>query len=279
VTRRAGKRSQDSPWEFFGEWLAGAAELKDPGPQRAPATGAVVVTDADIAQAEAAVAARWRVSGAPTYEVRGAKELAMSAAELHRRPAAGEHGTEWGTVIHFLLEMAMREPGSDLLALARTALEEQGLATSRALEALSVVAAVRASAIWRRAAGAARTLVEVPFEIRLDPGDPLLGIAGEGAGESRGKSPSLPLWQRGTPGDLVPVLVRGVVDLAFREPAGWVILDWKTDAARTPAELAARVRHYAPQVRLYGGIWSRITGEPVTELGLFFTAADRYETL
>jgi ATP-dependent exoDNAse (exonuclease V) beta subunit len=78
---------------------------------------------------------------------------------------------------------------------------------------------------------------------------------------------------------VLPVLVRGVIDLAFREAAGWAIVDWKTDAVRTPVELAERKRHYAPQVRLYADIWARITGEPIAERGLFFTAANRYELL
>jgi ATP-dependent helicase/nuclease subunit A len=222
----------------------------------------VTVSAADVAAAEAAIAARWRRAGAATYDLRGAKEIAVSVAELHRRPAAGEHGTEWGTVIHFLLETALREPGSDLEGQARAALEEQGLPPSRASEALAVVAAVQASEIWRRAAVAGRLLVEVPFEICLQPGDPLLlmGAGGLGAGA-------------------VPVLVRGVIDLAFREAAGWAIVDWKTDAVRTPVELAERTRHYAPQVRLYADIWARITGEPLAERGLFFTAANRYELL
>ena len=118
-----------------------------------------------------------------------------------------------------------------------------------------VVEAVRRSEIWRRAERASQRLVEVPFTICLPPGDPLIEAA--------------PL----------PTLVRGVVDLAFREAGGWVIVDWKTDAAGTDAGIAGRVRHYAPQVRLYAEIWGRITGEPVVETGLYFTAADRYERL
>ncbi len=257
VTRRPGRGSHTSPWEFFRDWLAGAPELADPGPQQAPAVGEVTVTDDDVAAAEAAILERWRIAGAKTYELRGAKEIALSAAEMHRRPSSGEHGTEWGTVIHFLLESALREPGRDLSGSARTALEEQGLPASRAPEALAVVAAVRTAATWRRATAAERLLVEVPFGICLNPGDPLL----------------LPS------SDTVPVLIRGVIDLVFREAAGWVIVDWKTDAARTRAELAERVRHYAPQVRLYADIWARITGEAVAEMGLFFTAANHYEML
>jgi ATP-dependent helicase/nuclease subunit A len=165
-------------------------------------------------------------------------------------------------VIHFLLETALREPGRDLAERARAALAEQGLPSSRASEALAVVAAVQGSEIWRRAAAAGRKLVEVPFEICLQPGDPLLLI--EGGGQGAGA---------------VPVLVRGVIDLAFREAAGWAIVDWKTDAVGTPAELAGRASRYGPQVRLYADIWERITGEPVAERGLFFTAASRYELL
>jgi ATP-dependent helicase/nuclease subunit A len=267
VTRRPGRGSQYSPWEFFRDWLDGAPELEDPGPQQVPAAGSVTVTGADVAAAEKAIAGRWRIAGTGTYELRGAKEIALSAAELHRRPPVSEHGTEWGTVIHFLLEMALREPGRDLSSTARTALEEQGLPTGRAAEALEVVAAVKASGIWRRAAGAERTLVEVPFEICLSPDDRLLReIAGAAAGGQGGA---------GT----VPVLVRGVVDLAFREAGGWVIVDWKTDTFRSDTELAALKHHYAPQARLYADLWTRITGEAVTETGLFFTAGNRYESL
>jgi len=32
-------------------------------------------------------------------------------------------------------------------------------------------------------------------------------------------------------------------------------------------------------VELYAKIWSEITGEPVAETGLYFTAPDRYERL
>ena len=264
VTRRPGRGSHYSPWEFFRDWLVGAPELPDPGPQRAPATGSVAVSAAEVAAAESAIAARWRRAGAATYDLRGAKELALSAAELHRRPIAGEHGTEWGTVIHFLLETALREPGRDLVG-GRRARHSRSRACRPPWppEALALVAAVRASA------------------------DLAAGRRGR-APACRGPLRHLPPARRPAPprrggeervGAAVPVLVRGVVDLAFREAAGWFIVDWKTDAVETEAELAARVRRYAPQVRLYAEIWTRITGEPVAGRGLFFTAANRCELL
>jgi ATP-dependent helicase/nuclease subunit A len=267
VTRRAGKRRSDSPWEEFSEWLAGAPELEDPGPQEAPRAGEVTVTEADEAAAQAAIAGRWEAAQRGTYAVHAAKDIALSAAELRRRPPSGEHGTEWGTVIHFLLEKALRDSGRDLSAAACAALAEQGLPTARAPEALAVVDAVRASEIWRRAAGAGRTLVEVPFEICVSPGDDLLPDPAHAGEERQGGSGA------------VPTLVRGVIDLAFREAAGWVVVDWKTDASRTLDDLADLVRRYRPQVRLYANIWTRITGEAVAETGLYFTAHNRYEPL
>jgi ATP-dependent helicase/nuclease subunit A len=255
VTRRAGKRKGDNPWEFFAEWLAGAPELDDPGPQRAPAAGSAAVTEADEAAARQGIAARWAVAQRASYDVRAAKQVALDAAEPTRQPRGGEHGTEWGSAIHSLLETALREPGRDLAAAAREALREQGLPDSLAFEALAVVRQVQASGIWARSRAAARCLVEAPFTLCLPPADPLLADAA------------------------VPTLVRGVVDLAFHERAGWVIVDWKTDPVRTEAELRERARHYERQVRFYADVWKKITGETVAEVGLYFTAADRYVPL
>jgi ATP-dependent helicase/nuclease subunit A len=264
VTTVRSRGRQWNPWEFFAPHLAGAAELPDPGGEgRRPAAAGAPVEDAEVEAATAAVQARWDASGAPTYAVRGAKEVALGAAQLHRAPSGeGEHGTAWGTVIHVLLETAMREPAAKLGELARSALAEQELDPALADEALATVAAVRASALWARAAAAERTLVEVPFEIVLAPGDALLAhLRGSGAA---GETPAA-----------LPTLVRGVVDLAFREGGRWVIADWKTDAAAA-ARRDALVERYRAQVALYGGIWARISGEPVAERGLFFVASGDY---
>jgi ATP-dependent helicase/nuclease subunit A len=188
--------------------------------------------------------------------VRGAKEVALGAAELLRTPTGeGDHGTSWGTVIHVLLETAMREPAADLADLARSALEEQELPAALAPQALATVAAVRASALWGRAVASGGPLVEVPFVACLAPGDPAL------------PEPSA-----------VPVLVHGVVDLAFPGPDGWVLADWKTDAGAA-ARRDALVERYRGQLALYAEAWRRIAGEPVAEQGIFFVATREYVTL
>ena len=56
------------------------------------------------------------------------------------------------------------------------------------------------------------------------------------------------------------LLAEGVIDLAFREAAGWVVVDFKTDA-----ELIAP-RQYEEQLRLYAAAITAATGEPVQAL-------------
>jgi ATP-dependent exoDNAse (exonuclease V) beta subunit len=70
-------------------------------------------------------------------------------------------------------------------------------------------------------------------------------------------------------------MIRGVIDLAFREATGWVVVDYKTDL-RTESELPELVEHYSGQVHRYAQVWSDLTGEPVVERGLYFTRFNRY---
>ena len=72
-------------------------------------------------------------------------------------------------------------------------------------------------------------------------------------------------------------VIEGVVDLAFREDGGWVIADYKTDLGTDP-DFSSRLKAYRQQVDLYADAWARLTGDPVKERILFFTAQDRVES-
>ena len=72
-------------------------------------------------------------------------------------------------------------------------------------------------------------------------------------------------------------VIEGVVDLAFREDGGWVIADYKTDLGTDP-DFSSRLKVYRQQVDLYADAWARLTGDPVKERILFFTAQDRVES-
>jgi ATP-dependent helicase/nuclease subunit A len=72
-----------------------------------------------------------------------------------------------------------------------------------------------------------------------------------------------------------PVLVQGILDLAFEEEDGWVLVDYKTnrvDGGQTPETLLAR---YRPQLAVYRRALETLTGRPVKAAGLYLIAADR----
>ncbi len=59
--------------------------------------------------------------------------------------------------------------------------------------------------------------------------------------------------------DSVPTLLRGVIDLVFEEPDGWVIVDF-----------------YSPQVLAYAEQWEQLVDGKVKEAGLYFIDRQRY---
>jgi ATP-dependent helicase/nuclease subunit A len=216
-------------------------------PPRGP-SGAVLPESAPAA-AVAAIEQRWRSAAASGHAVETVKHMALRRG---RREPGGEHGTEWGSVVHVLLEAAMRHGAAGLERVARSALQEQGLDPRRRDEAISLVRSVMASPLWRRATTCTKRLVEVPIQYLLQ----------ENVAEPRRP----------------PTIVRGVIDLAFREPQGWVIVDYKTDD-RPGRPLEALIAHYAPQVRSYARAWNRAVGQAPHEIGLFFVNSGRYRTV
>ena len=68
------------------------------------------------------------------------------------------------------------------------------------------------------------------------------------------------------------LLVQGILDCAFREKDGWVILDFKTD--RT-SDLQGLSKTYSPQLRWYAEALRELTGEPVKECWLWSLACRR----
>lgn len=265
VTRNL-KKARHSPWAPFAAFLTACPELPEPEPGSVKIVSPrpLVLSREEAARAVTEIADRVSAVSTPTYDVRGAKEFALAqeqvwahgllsrsdsgAEAVGAAPPQGEHGMEWGTVLHHLLDIAARAPRAHLERLAASALAEQGLDAALAHAAAVQARAVMASSLWQRARSSLRCLTEVPFEVWMD---------------------------NGPEGQEKPTLLRGAIDLVFREDDGWVLVDYKTDRipAVGPAPLAER---YRAQVRLYADCWQRATGEPVKETGLYFVAADLY---
>ncbi len=66
------------------------------------------------------------------------------------------------------------------------------------------------------------------------------------------------------------VLLQGVVDCCIEEDDGLLVVDYKTDAIRTQAQLEERRALYTPQLRAYAGAMERIFQKPVKECVLYF---------
>ncbi len=227
-------------------------------------------------------------------------------------------GYAWGSAVHGALAAAagarseerLRATCRDLLVEHGRPLDPHGEPTELD-ELMTLVADVRASELWQRANHARRMLVEVPFAGLDVPSQPETAAeaardeapeaasdgasaapeAGSRRGSQRRKerrqldlfgAPSDEGGEAGPgaeaePGRSPAQVLEGVVDLAFQEDDGWVIADYKTDVGTDP-EFPARVESYRRQVDLYARAWTHVTGEPVKERVLFFTAQGRVET-
>jgi ATP-dependent helicase/nuclease subunit A len=235
------KEDGESPWKPLNGWLrAHARELTmnagDPPARDRLARSAddLLAEEREVEDARARAAGEsWRfvtVTRLAKADLRGGTgpgvaESSDEAAAAHdgpsherAQPAAMSHdplpapldvddapgGYAWGTAVHGVLEAAARGADPDAVrALARSLLLELDRPAEGGepaeLEALVTTAQrVIASDLWRRALSSEQRLAEVPFTLEQKDGDR-------------------------------PTYLEGVIDLAFREPDGWVVVDYKTD--------------------------------------------------
>ncbi len=249
ITQRE-KKNHFNRWSFFEPHLSDTPELPDPGEVTPESRPEELLESSAVRQAYEDISLRLERAARPSCVSRAAKQLALSGrddedypyiyelAEGSQEPLlSGEHGVEWGSAIHALLQVAMDVPDAELVSRAESILAEQDLSPALAETAAAVVSAVLSSELWQRAKKSRKHLTEVPFEARLE-GD-------EGP----------------------PALARGVIDLAFQEDDGWVLVDYKTDAAENTQGLA---KQYAPQLDLYARAWQESTSENVKEADIYF---------
>ena len=282
IARGAGLKTWGgSPWGALEEWVAGEVAREGGGgiarvvelPREDAPVPDTLDAETDLGAAVRAMETAAERSRAATYRLEtvtgrakgeeggGTEEpgpFTFNPAILIEdftpppvRPAGG--GFEWGSVVHEVLAAAGEGmEGESLAQLARDLLIEferpvgpTGDPTE--LDALlALVAAVRGSAIWRRAMASGERHSEVPFAVDM--------------GGREG----------------YPDVVEGVIDLVFRENGRWVVADYKTDSGEDP-DFEERVGRYRAQVDLYADCWERVTGEVVGERVLVFTAQGRVE--
>jgi ATP-dependent helicase/nuclease subunit A len=167
-------------------------------------------------------------------EASAASEASAAAARPAARPVALEsvagrergrpHGKRFGALVHATLAEIPLQASPDEIARAAKAQGRLAGAPAEEVEAAAkAVSEALRHPLLRRAAQA--------LEVRRE--EPLLHALPGGA------------------------LLEGTVDLAFREPAGWTVVDFKTDAR--PAQ-----PQYEEQLRLYCEAVEAATGQPAT---------------
>ena len=262
IISQKAKNNGWNPWRRFEAHLPPGSELPDPRPQSLAAKKPPDISLAEISKAEMDISKRLKDCLKPSYAVSGAKEFALSRHSVLSAPVQepsftvtedsggeaqagrdwqGEDGIVLGEIIHALMEAAIKTPSADLQEMAASALLGRGIAPKLAPLVLKMVEGARASSLWKRAMSAPRRLTEVPFQTMLE-------------------------------GGASPTLLRGAVDLAFWEPDGWVLVDYKTDRTGTKT-IDTMLNRYRPQMELYAWAWEKCSGEPVKERLIYFLEA------
>jgi len=136
-------------------------------------------------------------------------------------------GRAWGGVVHKALEACGKGKKDKIESLARNWLIEEGKPLEDLGRLIPLVEGIVKSDMWGRMVNAQEKYFELPFMTLKD----------------------------GT-------LVRGVMDLIFKEDGGWVIVDYKTDDFEKFPE---RKEAYQNQLNMYGELWEKMTGEKVKE--------------
>lgn len=241
VSRWTG--NQNTPaWGALNGFLSKAKELRIPA--AAPVKTPSVADCSTTAQASAVAAmsaahdrarqASWSITSvtaeahhvakmatAPQTSADDATKVVVPTTESHRADA----GMAWGTLVHGLLEHAMRQQGpttEDLRRLAMWLTVEQPELRSVLGGAVALVEQVSRAPFWREAKESPEHHAETPFATGADGS-----------------------------------LLLGVIDLVFRNRVAWEIVDYKTDRVYDPTANAA----YAQQLQTYARAWHSITGE------------------
>jgi len=159
-------------------------------------------------------------------------------------------GSSFGTAVHALFEHCVAHRHS-VEAVRRStvgrALEEAGAEASEAQidRGADAVHSFLRSALWVSLKDAPQAYAEYPIA----------------------------QFQRGAPS----TLLRGVIDMVYRNGDSWTLIDVKTDRVTADTVRDLPDDHaYVRQVQAYAGLWTQVTGAPVGRAGIWWTALARF---
>jgi ATP-dependent helicase/nuclease subunit A len=246
---KAGGKSKRA-WAVFDPFLGGARELEVPHSVTLPSRQNVDLSATAADHAKATMDAAHSRVRSPSWSTSSVTSEARHVPKIVRAEDAAaddptrvvstdtpsrraDAGMLWGTLVHGLLEHAMRHKTAtrdDLRRLAMWLTIEEPELRAVIDDALDTVQAVSGAEFWKEARTSAECHEETPFGMRIE-------------------------------GEAVMKLLSGAIDLVYRTGEGWHLLDYKTDTHGSDADLRAK---YGPQIDAYEKAWSRIAKLAVT---------------
>lgn len=233
-----------SPWYPLEQYLMEAARIEPPStPVHTPVRPLAAISPDMVEEARQQMKQDWEQAARPSYTSVNVSTLVKQGIDPPLSNAIGK-GVTWGSVVHKALEGLAKGSGAidDQLWLAEL-MAAQGRPDEEIGELKDILLQLTATPIWQRVQSASTIMAEVPFGIFEDQ-----------------------------------TYLTGTIDLIFKEPGGWVLVDYKTDAIQDDQHLRQLQEYYWPQVEAYRKYWEEITGEKVAESGLFFTSRMEWVT-
>jgi ATP-dependent helicase/nuclease subunit A len=259
IGRWPGKTGgRTAAWSAFTPFLADAPRLVEPKTVEPHDGASVDLSSSALASARAAIGARHDRAREPSWSAAPVTSEAKRLPRLTREPAEAQDddptralvaetasrradaGAAWGTLVHGLLEHAMRHPAAspdDLHRLALWLTLEAPQLRPLVDHALDTVAALARGGFWQAAQASAERWEEAPFAVL----------------EAAGAQPG--------PACAPPNILTGTIDLVYRDGDAWRIVDYKTDADAAAVDLDQRHR---AQLAAYERAWQGISGAPAT---------------
>ncbi len=170
-----------------------------------------------------------------------------------RRKKGGLTGAERGTAIHTFFQYADFQLAQNDVSAEIQRLQKFGFLTPEQADAVKpeIPAAFFRDALYQRLCRSKRVLREQKFLVQCRD----LSADPEAAA----------ILHRYENSDSI---LKGIIDLAFQEGDGFVLVDYKTDTVSSPDDL---IRSYREQLILYRGALQCITGMPVRQCYLYST--------
>lgn len=213
------------PWESLYNYLAKMLRLPLPKAVTFKEKKAFKLTKTEWKTEKEKIAAGLKKISAESYGVSTVTDMVEKADVFNGEPVGS--GASWGTVVHRVLEMCGRGKRGILEAVGPRLLEEAKMKATDIDRLIKIVDKTMQDPLWKRMCEAKEKYFEVPFS--------------------------------GMEKDIV---VRGIIDMIFKEGDEWVIVDYKTDDfERDPKRKAA----YERQLDMYEKFWKDIAGEKVKE--------------